>query len=187
MDCRSERTAARTAASLLCKEQSRLLVSGFPSNPCDSLADIGHLWWAWPPSNPLPLSGTAPIAGRRLSGVMAPAAEATGRRDGDGDVAGFALLVSKEKERPWNATERLLVVVVVAAAAPALGPPASPTAALPGGPGRGRSTETERLGSGDAKRREGVDAEVEVEVELEVVVVDVEVEVDVDLEGGARR
>lgn len=113
---------------------------------------------------------------------MAPAADATGRRDGDGDVAGFALLVSKEKERPWNATERLLVVVVV----PALGPPASKTAALPAGPGRGRSTETERLGSGDAKRREGVDAEVEVEVEVELEVVVVEVEVDVDLEEGTR-
>jgi hypothetical protein len=118
---------------------------------------------------------------------MAPAAEATGRRDGDGDVVGFALLVSKEKERPWNATERLLVVVVV----PALGPPASPTAALAAGPGRGRSTETERLGSGDAKRREGVEAEVEVELELEEVVVvvevEVEVEVDMDLEEGPRR
>ena len=185
MDCRSDRTAARTAASLLCKEQSKLLVSGFPSNPCENLADIGHLWWLCPASNPFPLSGTVPIAGRLLSGVMAPAAEATGRRDGDGDVVGFALLVSKEKERPWNATERLLVVVVV----PALGPPASPTAALAAGPGRGRSTETERLGSGDAKRREGVEAEVEVELELEEVVVEVEVEVevDVDLEEGARR
>jgi hypothetical protein len=159
------------------------LASGFPSNPCDILADIGHLWWwLWPPSNPLPPSGTAPILGRLLSGVVAPAAAATGRLTGDGDVAGFALLVSNEKERPWNATERLLVVVVV----PALDPAASPAAALL--TGRGRSTETDRLGSGDAKRREGVDAEVEVELELEeVVVVELEVEVDVDLEEGTRR
>jgi hypothetical protein len=163
------------------------LASGFPSNPCDTLADIGHLWWAWPPSNPLPLSGTVPILGRLLSGVVAPAAAATGRRTGEGDVAGLALLVSKEKERPWNATERLLVVVVV----PALDPAASPAPALL--IGRGRSTETDRLGSGDAKRREGVEAEVEeVELELENVVeveVEVEVEVDVDLEveEGPRR
>jgi hypothetical protein len=158
------------------------LASGFPSNPCDILADIGHLWWVWPPSNPLPFSGTELILGRLLSGVVAPGAAATGRLTGDGDVAGFALLVSNEKDRPWNATERLLVVVVV----PALEPAASPAAALLAG--RGRSTETDRLGSGDAKRREGVDAEVEVELELEVVVeVDVEVEMDVDLEEGPRR
>lgn len=93
MGCRSDLTAARTAAPFLSREQSRLLVSGFPSNPC---ADIGHLWWLWPPSDPLALSGTAPAAGLLLSGVVEATDGAVGRRTGDGDMAGLALLVSRK-------------------------------------------------------------------------------------------
>lgn len=134
-------------------EQPRLLVSS--TFDCWALAAGQRLWFkGFEFSDRWSLLAGAP-AGRRRSGVAF--------REGEGDAAGLALLVWKEKDSPWKETERLRVVVrrVLAATEGTSSPPWA--AVL----GRLRSTEWERLGPeldvvgrGEKKRRE-----VEVEEE----------------------